>query len=210
MYIINIQAQPEHKNILGDPDVKDFFSRYSYGIVKMFINQFAISLFGAVLAMATSSAGNDVLTLVVSIFAIIFYLFLIYNMTWEIGATDKISVDVNKKEYKPFVGFAMAFLANIPNFIIAAIFTIGMTVAQTNGQIAAMSKLAAIVVEGMYFGLIMTVDIGGAALHTFWWTYFIITIPAIITAGIAYLLGHKNFRFIAGFINKRSNGQNTK
>lgn len=190
--------------------MKDFFSRYSYGIIKMFINQFAISLFGAVLAMATSSAGNDVLSMVVSIFAIIFYLFLIYNMTWEIGATDKISVDTGKKKYKPMTGFLMAFIANVPNIIIAVIYTIGMTFAASHGQIAAISKLAAMVLEGMFFGLIMTVDVGGAALHTYWWTYFAITVPAILTAGAAYLFGHRNFRFIAGYFNKKMDEQNKK
>ena len=74
--------------------MKAFFSKYSYSIVKMFVNQFAISIFGSVLAMATASAGNDLLTLIVSCFAIVFYLFLIYTMVWEIGAKDKISVDV--------------------------------------------------------------------------------------------------------------------
>ena len=104
--------------------MKSFFSQYSYGIIKMFVNQFAISIFGSVLAMATASAGNDILTVVVSVFAILFYLFLLYTMTWEIGAKDKISVDVKKKEYRPFTGLIMALIANIPNLIIATVFTI--------------------------------------------------------------------------------------
>ena len=33
--------------------MKTFFQQYSYSIVKMFVNQFAISLFGTLLAMAT-------------------------------------------------------------------------------------------------------------------------------------------------------------
>ncbi len=184
--------------------MKNFFSQYGYGTIKMFVNQFAISLLGAVLAMATSTAGNDTLTLVVSICAILFYLFLIYNMTWEIGATDKISVDIGKKAYKPFTGLFMSLIANVPNFIIAIFFTIGMTFAETNGQMAAMSKLAAIICEGMYFGTIMTLNIGGSALHTFWWTYFVITLPAIASATVAYLLGHRNFRFVAKYFNKKS------
>ena len=184
--------------------MKNFFSDYGYGTIKMYVNQFAISLLGAVLSMATSTTGNDTLTLVVSLCAILFYLFLIYTMTWEIGATDKISVDVGKKTYKPLTGLFMSLVANIPNFIIAIIFTIGMFFAQTNGDVAAMSKLAAVVTEGMYFGTLMTVKIGGTPLHAFWWTYFLITLPAIIASAVAYLLGHRNFRFIAQYFNKKS------
>ena len=170
----------------------------------MFVNQFAISLLGSVLAFSTSTTGNDMLTLVVSIFAILFYLFLIYNMTWEIGAKDKISVDVGKKMYTPYAGLFMSLIANIPNFIIAIAYTLGMLIAQTHGQVAAMSKLAAMVCEGMYFGTIMTLKIGDTPLHMFWWTYFLIMIPAIVSATVAYLLGHRNFRFIAGYFSKKS------
>jgi hypothetical protein len=184
--------------------VKNFFSEYGYGTIKMYVNQFAISLLGSVLSMATSSTGNGTLTLVVSIGAILFYLFLIYNMMWEIGATDKISVDVGKKTYKPLTGLFMSLFANIPNFIIAIIFTIGMLFADSNGNVAAMSKLAAVVSEGMYFGTLMTIKIGGTPLHAFWWMYFVITLPAIISATIAYLLGHRNFRFIAQYFTKKS------
>ena len=99
--------------------MKSFFRQYSYSIIKMFVNQFAISIFGIVLAMATLAANNTVLTWIVSIFSIVFYLFLIYTMTWEIGAKDRISVDVGKMVYKPFIGFWMALVANIPNLLIA-------------------------------------------------------------------------------------------
>ena len=184
--------------------MKNFFSQYGYSSIKMFVNQFAISLLGAVLSFATFTMGNGTLTLVVSICAILFYLFLIYNMTWEIGATDKISVDVGKKTYKPFTGLLMSLYANIPNFIIAICLSIGMIFAESNGNFAAMSKLAVVVCEGMYLGTLMSVKIGEDALHDFWWMYFIITIPAIITATTAYLLGHKNFRFIAKYFTKKS------
>ena len=105
--------------------MKAFFHKYGYSIVKMFLTQIVISMFGASLAMATVSSGNPSLTIVVSICAVLFYLFLLYVMVWEIGAQDKISVDVGKKEYKPLTGVVLSLLANIPNFIIAILFTVG-------------------------------------------------------------------------------------
>ena len=55
-----------------------FFKKYSYIIVKLFLNQFAISLFGIGLAFASSYSKNNTLLLVSSIFSVIFYLFLEY------------------------------------------------------------------------------------------------------------------------------------
>ena len=186
--------------------MRDFFSKYSYSIIKMFVNQFAISLFGSVLAMATASAGNDKLTFVVSCFAILFYLFLIYTMTWEIGAKDKISVDVGKKEYRPMTGLLMSLIANIPNFIIAFLFAISypfMGTARWAGTMAAFSKIASVIIEGMYLGVISTVQLAGTYMNNIWWTYLLITVPALITSFLAYYLGHKNFRFLAFFARKK-------
>lgn len=207
-YNIHSACPFDEQYIFGGSILKGFFSQYSYGMVKMLVNQLAISIFGGVLAMATSAAGNDTLTLVVSIFAVLFYLFLLYNMTWEIGAKDKISVDVGKKPYRPYVGVVMAVIANIPNLIIALAYAIGSTFATVNGNVAAISKLIAMVAEGMYFGAISVIKIGDTAIHHYWWTYFLMTVPAIVTSTVAYLLGHRNFRFVAGYINKKLDNSN--
>ena len=114
--------------------MKNFFSKYSYAMVKMFVTQFAIGLFGAVLSFAASSVGGNesttlsgterTLLIVVSSFAILFYLFLIYTSIWEIGAKDKISADVGKLKIKPWLGLVISLLANLPNFIVATVYTV--------------------------------------------------------------------------------------
>ena len=185
--------------------MKSFFSSYSYGMIKMFVNQFAISIFGSVLAMATATAGNDTLTLVVSIFAILFYLFLIYTMTWEIGAKDRISFDVGKKPYRPFTGLWISLIANIPNFIIAILYTIAfpkMTTATWAGNMAAISKFISVIIQGMYLGITATIKIGEVQMNQLWWTYIVIIIPSLVTSFLAYYLGHKNFRFFAKLTQK--------
>ena len=188
--------------------MKDFFNRYSYGMVKMFVNQFAISLFGSVLAMAMAATGKDILTLIVSLFAIVFYLYLIYAMTWEIGAKDKISVDVGKKEYKPFTGLFMALFANIPNFIIAIVYTVAyplMNTAEGAGNMAAIARLASIVIQGMYLGTTSSISIGGTYMNHIWWTYFLIIVPSLVVSFVTYYLGHKDFRFFARLNQKKNN-----
>lgn len=183
--------------------MKAFFSRYSYTIVKMFLYQFAISLFGSTLAMATTSSGNSTLTIVVSICAAAFYLFLLYVMVWEIGAQDKISVDVGKKEYKPFTGLILSLIANIPNFIIAILFAVGYPSMAAGGEwgsnICAVMKLLLFILEGMYLGIVTAIkmDVAGVVqqLNNLWWPYFLMPLPAIITCSVAYFLGHKNIHF---------------
>ena len=79
--------------------MKGFFKQHSYSIVKNLVNQIVISIFGAFLSIIAMK--TDLLSIIVSAFAIVFYLFLIYTTTWEIGAKDRISVDVGKKKYNP-------------------------------------------------------------------------------------------------------------
>ena len=183
--------------------MKDFFDRYGYSTVKMFLYQFAISMFGSTLAMATTSSKNTTMTIIVSICAVLFYLFLLYVLTWEIGAHDKISVDVGKKEYKPMTGFIMSLIANAFNFIIAILFTIGYPSLARGGEwgsnLCAVLKLLLFVFEGMYLGLLtaIRIPVGGVMqqLNNLWWPYFLIPIPAILTCGLAYYLGHKDIHF---------------
>lgn len=185
--------------------MKGFFSKYSYSVVKMLINQFAIGIFGAVLSMATTTAGSDPLTIVVSIFAILFYLFLIYNMMWEIGAKDRLAVDYKKQPYRPHTGLIIALIANIPNFLIAISQTVtapfmGMKWANA---LRSGTLVVYLVLEGMYLGLCgtWTISVGGVAtsLQSFWWMYYIIIVPALVTSWLAYYIGHKNFRILSLF-----------
>ena len=194
--------------------MKSFFSQYSYSMIKMFVNQIAISIFGFSLAMATIAANNPIFTVIVSVFSILFYLFLIYTMTWEIGATDRISVDVGKMPYRPHTGLFVAFFANLPNILVAVLYAIAypfMTEHRWAGNLNAALNLISALTEGMYRGIISIVTIppSGEALYKFWWTYFLIVIPALIVAWIAYFAGFKNFRIFAQYFNKTPN-QGTK
>lgn len=194
--------------------MKKFFHDYSYNIVKMFVNQFAISLFGFSLTLATTqmyvnkhSSGFDVLTLLVSIFAVLFYLFLIYTLAWEIGAKDRISVDSGKKPYRPHLGLLLSAIANIPNLLLALLFVLG-TVFRANSMVF-MVRLIATLIQGMYFGIITAISlpVGGAyvQLNSLWPTFFLITVPAMLASWLAYFLGHKELKLFSVIFNRSSN-----
>ena len=175
--------------------MKKFFHDYSYSIVKMFVNQFAIAIFGIALFTPTFK-NTPTLNLVTSIFAIIFYLFLIYVLTWEVGAKDRISVDVGKKPYRPHTGLLMSLVANVPNLLLAIFCTITALINPAK-QFWAIPTL----LNGMYWGVIRNVKlpIGGAfvPISQFWITFYLMIVPALITCWIAYLMGFKNIRIIA-------------
>ena len=56
--------------------MKEFFKKYGYTAVKMLVYQVAFALFGWALATATIASGGGALTLVASIFSVLFYLVL--------------------------------------------------------------------------------------------------------------------------------------
>ena len=178
--------------------MRNFFSRYSYGMVRMFIYQFAIGLFGAVLAMATmpDENGSRVLLIIAGVFSVLFYLFLIYTMTWEIGAKDRISIDCGKLDSKPYRGVLISLCANLPNFIIAIVYSIARIVPPINDPVEVWTRaIATFSIDGMYTAFLSLRSPTGTALVHYWWMYFVIIIPAVATAGIAYWLGSRNVHF---------------
>ena len=182
--------------------MKNFLHDYSYSSIKMFLDQFAISLFGSMLSMASTAAESDTLSLIVSIIAVLFYMFLLYTLVWEVGAKDRISVDIGKKKYRPHTGLLVALVANIPNFIIAILYTIASPFSATYewaGGVCVIATCFTAIFEGMYLGLTTTLTVGGVLLSRLWWSYFVIIVPALLVAWIAYYLGFKNKKFTTLF-----------
>lgn len=175
--------------------MKAFLNNYSYSAIKMFVNQFAISIFGAMLSMATTAVDNNTISVVASVAAILFYLFLIYTMTWDIGAKDRISVDIGKKKKNIHTGVLVALIANIPNMLIAIVYSIGypfMGVHMWAGNMCTVVRVLSILLQGMYFGVTTSINVGGQTLNFYPITYVIIMIPSLLTCWAAYSLGFKN------------------
>lgn len=169
--------------------MRQFFSEHSYSMVKMFLNQFAIAIFGFSLVLASGKAQNIALRNVSSVAAILFYLFLLYTMTWDIGFHDRVGVEHGTKPKNAFCGVLISLCANIPNFILA----IGVMLASvfnspTLSNIGGWCSTIAVCIEGMYTGLIAN-PVGGAPLNSYWFVYFLLPLPAILTCGIAYNMG---------------------
>ena len=183
--------------------MKKFFANYSFYAVKMFINQFAVSLFGLTLSIVFSSIGeknpsaSTAGQLISSILAVGFYLFLIYNMTWNLGYEDHIAVEHGKRVYNPFNGLYTSLLANSLNFILAILALFGVALGSWS-----------IIIEGMYAGIMLSVaNALNSSIPKF--MYFAIIVPVIPVASISYFLGLKDIRLFPNInLHKSSNKGN--
>ncbi len=182
--------------------MKQFFKSHSYDMVKMFLNQFATAIFGCALALAAAKAQNPMLRNVTSVFAILFYLFLLYTMTWDIGFREKVSVDSGRIPRKRMKGALIALCANSLNFLLAIFILLSNYIDWSFiGTLGGISGFCALLLEGMYIGVLAN-TIGGVAISSFWWVWFLTPLPAIVTCGIAYNAGLHDFKLTAPLTRK--------
>ena len=172
--------------------IKEFFKEYNYYSVQMFVRQVAIALFGLVITISVKGG----MQIGVSVFATIFYLFLIFDTAYSTGA--KASASVGKKP--PILGgLFMSLLANSLNILSATIGLIGwLCRLSENGFMEFLTKAGGIAqsfggvfLQGMYAGL-LTIDIAPEVpLNSCWWSYFLIVIPSILVSTAAFAMGLK-------------------
>jgi len=190
----------------------DFFKNRSYEAVKFLVTQVAISIFGLVLSLACELAKNDALQLACSIFAILFYMFLIYTSAWDIGSKDHIPVQYGHKPNQPLTGLYIGLLANSLNFLLALGFSLGSWFQGSDAMVSfgTLCGTIAMFIQGMFSGVLaLEVEMGAEGLmrlHRLWYMYFLITTPAILMSSLGYYFGLKDKRFIK-FFDAKPNGK---
>ena len=185
--------------------MKAFLGKYSYTMVRLFLNQFAISLFGVALATACAKSGRNGLLLVTSIFAVLFYLFLQYAVMWEVGAKDGISAEARKESRRLWRGLVIAVGGNIVNIILA--FLILPMVFNPKSVLGSVANFLALILQGMYQG-ILAQPFRGLQLHDFAWCYFAIIVPSLLVCSVAYILGSFNLHATNILIPKNTDVKN--
>lgn len=172
--------------------MKNFLARYSYDFVKMFLDQFAIAVFGFSLAMTATVAKSDLLLWLSSVGSIIFYLMLIYGVAWKIGYSDRPAIRRGETTYFPFKGALISLCANSINIILA----IAVSIEYFTGNAGAtFIRGAALLLQAEFMGLLSFIQLGGAPLNEQWWIYFVIILPSVLVSTLGYVLGHKEIHF---------------
>ncbi len=187
--------------------VINFFKEHSYTMIRMLIYQVGMTVFGLMLAMAT--ATNETLLLLTSLFSIAFYLCLIYMMTWEHGAKDKIRIDGGRMNPAPYKGMLIALGANTVNIALGLLTIIGYFctsdfeagIPAWSANMYAICGTIAKFIQAMYTG-VLYIFAKSEPLNSI--SMLIIVIPAILVSGFGYLMGSKEKRLF-GFISPKPN-----
>lgn len=191
----------------GDFIVKEFLKKYGYTMAKLFVNQFAIALFGIGLWCVGMYGDNTALKIGSSIGAVVFYLFLLYAHMWEIGAKDGISAEARGTARGLWRGFAIGAGANALN-ILLVILMLPQVLFKGYLPVSGVMKTISMLLHGMYTGFTATVAIGGRTLNQMILTYFIIILPAVLVTGLAYIIGSYNLHLTNILIPKNKDVRN--
>ena len=140
---------------------------------------------------------------------------LVYMVSWEHGATDRIRIDAGKVSLDKFKGAKIALIASIPNVILSLIAIVAsLLYTEGNAWNAVLGLVLAILglVESMYLGAVQFISsaLGNEStvylINSICYLFFPVII--VIASHLGYTFGDKNFR-IFGFIPQKS-GKKTK
>ncbi len=187
-----------------------FIRENSYLIVKLMLNQFGMTVFGLILALATNA--NETLLLITGLFAFFMYMFLLYTVVWEEGSKHKIRVDGGREKYKPLNGLWLGICANIPNFIVAVLLNIGYIFGKADGlfqmewagNLFAVMSAVARLINGMYLGLVQLYSPYNPI------AFLLIIIPGVAMCTFGYYTGTKHFGLKGLFVLEKSDKDSKK
>lgn len=192
-----------------------FLKKDSYLIWKLILIQIGMTMFGLMTSMAASavdvaigSEGDVQRTCMfwVSVFSILFYMYIIYTTLKEEGQKDKIRLDGGRAEYTPLRGLSIALCASVPNLILGVLIIVtGILGAESGlalgwaGALCGSCKVLASIIQAMYWGFMLVVSGVGtiAELPSFW--FVVIPLPTIACGYVSYYFGLTN-RGIGKFV----------
>ena len=162
-------------------------------IMRLVVTHMAISIFGLLLAIvgafAFEKTGNNALTYVVGIIALLLYIMIIYVNFWELGAADKIKIDGGREKLNIYKGLVISAVANGPT-IVFGIFAM-LNAYAPNGFFGAM-EMAQIYYNSMYSFIISGYGLDLAV--KFPPVYMLLAVPALLVSFVSYILGVKGYR----------------
>lgn len=173
--------------------MKQFFEKYSYIGVKLFLNQIVIGIFfGVGFMFVANSLGNPAFKVGASVFSILFFLFLEYTVAYKLGTEDRVSVDLGKAKADYLLPVKLWLLANSLNLILAVFIMLGNVFAGSGiANVGGICTAIVMIIEGMYAG-VLTANVGGAPLNAYWIMYFVITLPSLVVVFLSYVVGLKS------------------
>ncbi len=194
-----------------------FLKENSYDIVKFYITQLGISIFSHIMYHAGGAIGADsgitaTIGICISVFAIVFYFFLLYTAAWDFGAKDKIRIDGGRMEPQKAKLLLMSLIANSLNLLLVLASTTGFALALSGvgGVALPIATIALLILQytaGMFQGVInysfTFLKVEGQPSYEFYLaaaiSYLVCILLSIAITHFAYYMGSKD-RKIFSFI----------
>ncbi len=185
-----------------------FLKTNSHLIFRLILNQFGMTVFGLMTSMAAAAVDNALAgggevrrtcMIWVSVFSILFHMYINYMALKEEGQKDKIRLEAGRAEYTPLRGLFVALAASAFNILLGVLIVITSVIPlDLTIGICGTCKLIASIIQAMYWGLMLGVsgDATIAELPSYW--FMIIPIPAIICGFISYRNGLNDVNIFRG------------
>ncbi len=183
-----------------------FFKENSYDVIRLLINQIGITIFSLILYTSLGAVNIEIgtkrlINVSLSVFAMLFYFALLYTVAWDWGAKDKIRIDGGRMKPDKLKGAKIAFLANVPNFLLTFVCVLTFAVFLLTGSqgCETVSRVFDLIIRlfmSMYLGVLQGIF---SALRSnenmFFFAqaigYFVIPILPICATQLGYTMGTK-------------------
>ncbi len=197
-----------------------FLKENSYDIVRLYINQFGMTVFSLILYFSSSIVGdsNWILTLylLVSVFSTLFLYVLLYYAAWEFGAKDRIRIDSGRMTYNKYKGLYLGLFAGVPNFVFAflSILGKGIYILSDVGFFDLLFSIPNVLLRftsAMYMGILKFVfnplSVSAPDMFFFWQSvgFVALTAGAAFIVHFGYRMGHGCCHIIDIFRRKKEN-----
>jgi len=174
------------------------FSDPRYETAKLLLNQIVMSVFGLITVMATTASVP--LTILCAVLGIGLYVFLIYNMMWEIGAKDRIRADAGRYEYSAFKPFKMGLIAGAGNFFAGLLCLLSLIPADLTTKISGVAATISKLLWGHFLGV---AKLSGMLNNPFIW--LVISCFAVLVTVLGYNAGYRGFSLIPALHRQNKN-----
>ena len=188
-----------------------FAKEHSSVIGRLVVNQIGMAIFGLVLTAAASAAGESkrIFLLFCSIFAAVFYMFLLYSAMWEQGARARVRIDGGRLTRDRLFGLKAALWANALNILLELLMLIGwlfgfvLTHADFAVSLHAVVQMIACLTQAMYIGIFRYIypPVSGTTVAAYapaaaanCLAFFLMLLPGLIVCTLAYIMGLYGFK----------------
>ena len=173
----------------------DFIKKYSYQVVRNVIMQVAMVIFALMISFPFADDGKELYLMLSSVFALVFYMCLIYTTQWDLGFSDSVKIEAGRFEFDKLLGLKISLLANIINIILGIIILISSFIPAAE-TLNTNSSAVATFIQAYYAGI--KTYVFKVLLNTYEpaFIYILMVIPTLIAATLGYVMGAKRKRVL--------------